>query len=193
MNWSVAFESLLPGWLLIVAGVVAALLVVPGILRRMRGSILRAVAALFLFVALLNPVALREDREALPTVVALVVDKSASQTLDGRDKTTAAARDALQKQLAQFRGLDVRTIEAGSGISTDGTNLFGPLANGLADVPPDRVGAAIMLTDGEVHDVPAKRDALPAAAPLHVLLSGHEGDRARRIVIDRAPRFGLVW
>ena len=38
-------------------------------------------AALFLFLALLNPVALREDREALPTVVALVVDKSASQTL----------------------------------------------------------------------------------------------------------------
>ncbi len=192
MNWSLAFESLLPDWLLVVAGVVAALLVLPGIFRGMRGSILRAVAALFLFVALLNPVALREDREALPTVVALVVDKSASQTLDGRDKTTAAARDALQKQLAQFHGIDVRTIEAGGGISTDGTNLFGPLATGLADVPPDRVGAVIMLTDGEVHDVPAKRDALPAAAPLHVLLSGRDGEQDRRIVIDSAPRFGIV-
>ena len=49
-----------------------------------------------------------------------------------------------------------------------------------------------MLTDGEVHDVPAKRDALPAAAPLHVLLSGHDGERDRRIVIDSAPRFGIV-
>src|SRR5262249_54270019 len=117
---------------------------------------------------------------------------SASQTLDGRDKTTAAARDALQKQLAQFRGLDVRAIEAGGGIATDGTNLFGPLATRPADAPPDRVGAVIMLTDGEVHDVPAKRDALPGAAPLHVLLSGHEGERDRRIVIDSAPRFGIV-
>ena len=192
MNWSLAFESLLPAWLLIAAGVLAALLVLPGLFRRMRGSILRAVAAVFLFLALLNPVALREDREALPTVVALVVDKSASQTLDGRDKTTAAARDALQKQLAQFHGLDVRTIEAGGGTATDGTYLFGPLATSLADIPPDRVGAVIMLTDGQVHDVPAKRDALPAGAPLHVLLSGHDGERDRRIVIDSAPRFGIV-
>jgi len=192
VNWSLAFESLLPLWLLVVAGVLAALLVLPGLFRRMRGSILRAVAAVFLFVALLNPVALREDREALPTVVALVVDQSASQTLDGRDKTTAAARDALQKQLAQFHGLDVRTIEAGGGTTTDGTNLFGPLATSLADVPPDRVGAIIMLTDGQVHDIPAKRDALPAGAPLHVFLSGHDGERDRRIVIDSAPRFGIV-
>ena len=88
--------------------------------------------------------ALREDREALPTVVALVVDNSASQKLDGRDRTTNAAREALQKQLAQFHGLDVRTIEAGGGISTDGTNLFGPLANGLADVPPDRVARELV-------------------------------------------------
>jgi hypothetical protein len=192
VNWSLAFESLLPPWLLVGAGVLAALLVLPGLFRRMRGSILRAVAAVFLFLALLNPVALREDREALPTVVALVVDKSASQTLDGRDKTTAAARDALQKQLAQFHGLDVRTIEAGGGTSTDGTYLFGPLATSMADVPPDRVGAVIMLTDGQVHDIPAKREALPAGAPLHVLLSGHDGERDRRIVIDSAPRFGIV-
>jgi hypothetical protein len=192
VNWSLAFESLLPPWLLVASGVLAALLVLPGLFRRMRGSILRAVAAVFLFLALLNPVALREDREALPTVVALVVDKSASQTLDGRDKTTAAARDALQKQLAQFHGLDVRTIEAGGGTSTDGTYLFGPLATSLADVPPDRVGAVIMLTDGQVHDIPAKRDALPAGTPLHVLLSGHDGERDRRIVIDNAPRFGIV-
>ncbi len=192
MNWSLGFESLLPTWLLVAAGLLALLLVLPGLFRRMRGAALRALAAALLFLALLNPVALREDRQALPTVVALVVDKSASQTLDGRDKMTAAAREAVQKQLAQFHGVDVRTIEAGGGTATDGTFLFGPLANGLADVPPDRVGAVIMLTDGQVHDIPAKREALPAGAPLHVLLSGHENEIDRRIVIDSAPRFGIV-
>ena len=192
MSWSLAFESLLPTWLLVAAGLLAALLVLPGLFRRLRGAILRTVAAGLLFLALLNPVALREDREALPTVVALVVDKSASQSLDSRDKVTAAARDALQRQLAQFHGLDVRTIEAGGGTATDGTFLFGPLATSLSDVPPDRVGAVIMLTDGQVHDVPPKRDALPAGAPLHVLLSGHDGEIDRRIVIDSAPRFGIV-
>ncbi|MBZ0226987.1 MAG: hypothetical protein K8F58_00825, partial [Bauldia sp.] len=53
-------------------------------------------------------------------------------------------------------------------------------------------GAVIMLTDGQVHDVPVNRDALGNAAPLHVLLSGRDGERDRRLVVDTAPRFGIV-
>jgi hypothetical protein len=160
----------------------------------MRGAIVRAVAAAFLFIALLNPVAVREDRKALPTVVAVVTDQSASQSIDGRDKTTAATREGLLKGLHEFHGIDVRTIDAGGGTDSDGTMLFGPLGVGLADVPPERLGAIIMLTDGQVHDIPANREQLAGAgkAPLHVLLSGHDGERQRRIVIDSAPRFGII-
>jgi hypothetical protein len=88
----------------------------------------------------------------------------------------------------------VRTSAAGGSIGgapVDGTNLFGPLATALADVPAERLGATIMLTDGQVHDAPANATAL-GNAPLHVLLSGHDGERDRRIVIDQAPRFGIV-
>jgi hypothetical protein len=194
MTWSLAIEPLLPPWLLIAAGVVALLFVLPGLIRRMRGAWLRAAAALLLFLALLNPVALREDREPLPTVVAMVVDESPSQTLDGRDRTTAAARAELETRLADFRNIELRTVEAGgnAGGAVDGTLLFGPLGASLADVPPDRIGAVVMLTDGQVHDVPASRDGLGNAAPVHVLLSGHDGERDRRLVIDSAPRFGIV-
>ncbi|MBN9009255.1 MAG: hypothetical protein J0H63_03680, partial [Rhizobiales bacterium] len=192
MNWTLAFEPLLPFWLLAAIGIAALVFILPGLVRRMRGALWRTLAAALLFLALLNPVALREDRDPLPTVVAVVTDQSASQTLDGRDKATAEAKDALLKRLADFRDLDVRTIDAGGGIATDGTHLFGPLGNALSDVPPDRVGAVIMLTDGEVHDVPQKRADMPGAGPLHVLLSGHDGEKDRRIVIDAAPRFGIV-
>jgi hypothetical protein len=194
VNWSLAFEPLLPAWLVIALGVAAALFLLPGLLRRARGAIIRAAAALVLFLALLNPVALREDREPLPTVVALVVDKSPSQGLDGRDKTTAAVEAALQARLKEFRGLEVRTVEAGGPGSgaVDGTLLFGPLGTSLADVPPERIGAVVMLTDGEVHDVPTGSSGLAPGTPLHVLLSGHDGERDRRIVIDSAPRFGIV-
>ena len=71
------------------AGILSLILVGAGILRRQRGGWLRAAAGLILFLALLNPVALREDRDPLPTVVALVTDESASQALDGRDEVTA--------------------------------------------------------------------------------------------------------
>ena len=194
MNWSVSFQPLVPLPVVIGIAVIALLLVVPGLIQRMRGGWLRAIAALALLAALANPVLLNEDRQPLSTVVALVVDKSGSQSLDGRDKVTAAAEAQIKQQLSELHGIEVRTVEAGGntgGAPVDGTQLFGPLASALADVPPERVGATIMLTDGEVHDVPANAINL-APAPLHVLLSGHDGEKDRRIVIDQAPRFGIV-
>ncbi len=195
MNWSLSFAPLLPVPVLIGFAVLAALLVVPGLWRRMRGAWLRAAAAVALILALANPVLLNEDREPLSTIVALVVDKSSSQSLDGRDRVTADAEAALKERLGAFSGIELRTVEAGANQGADppvdGTELFSPLATALADVPPERVGAVIMLTDGQVHDIPANRSALPSA-PLHVLLSGHDGERDRRIVIDAAPRFGIV-
>ena len=194
MTWSLAVEPLLPLWLIAAALVLAVAFILPGLLRGMRGAWFRAVAVAVLFLALLDPVALREDREPLPTVVALVVDVSASQALDGRDRTTAAMRADLAKRLADFRGLDVRTIEAGgdAGGAVDGTMLFGPLGAGLPPLPPPRNGAGIKLTDGQVPEVPVNPDALGNAAPLHVLLSGRDGERDRRLVVDTAPRFGIV-
>ncbi len=196
MTWSVSFAPLLPVWLIATLGGLAALLLLLGLARRVRGAWLRAAALAALVLALLNPVILREDRQPLPTVVAVVTDKSASQSLDGRDKTTDDARAALLKRLADFHGLDVRTIDAGGpdggGVPVDGTKLFGPLGANLADVPPERLGAVIMLTDGEVHDIPAVKDSPTGGAPLHVLLSGHDNERDRRIVIDSAPRFAIV-
>jgi hypothetical protein len=194
MHWSLSFSPLVPLPLLAGFAVIAVALVLPGLLRRMRGGWLRAIALVALLLALANPVLLNEDREPLPTVVALVVDKSASQSLDGRDKTTAAAEAEMKTELSAFHAIEVRTVEAGGstgGAPVDGTKLFGPLSTALADVPPEQVGGVIMLTDGQVHDIPANRSALPGA-PLHVLLSGHDGERDRRIVIDAAPRFGIV-
>ena len=69
------------------------------------------------------------------------------------------------------------------------TRLFGALDSAFRDVPPSRVGGAIMLTDGQVHDAPA---APAFNAPLHALITGEEGEKDRRIRFERAPRFGLV-
>ena len=49
-----------------------------------------------------------------------------------------------------------------------------------------------MVTDGQVHDVPAEAGASPASAPLHGLLTA-VAQRARPPRRDRtAPRFGIV-
>jgi hypothetical protein len=195
MTWSLSFSPVLPLAAIAALGALGLVLVALGLLRRVRGSWFRAGALAALLLALLNPVVLREDREPLSTVVALVSDESASQTIENRKATTEAARNALATRLREFRNLEVRDIPAGgarNGTAVDGTELFGALGEGLADVPPDRVGAVIMLTDGQVHDIPANAAGLHAGAPLHVLLSGHDKELDRRIVIDAAPRFAIV-
>ena len=195
MNWSLIFSPFVPWAAVASIGVIAAVLLIPGLLRRMRGAWYRLAAAAALLLALMNPILLNEQLDPQSTVVALVVDQSASNKLDNRAETTAAAAAALQQRLAAFKNVEVRTIDAGApppGGLANGTQLFGALSTALADVPPDRIGAVIMLTDGQVHDVPANRAGLPPDAPLHVLLSGHDGERQRRIVIDSAPSFGIV-
>lgn len=190
--WSLDFDPVIPLWLAVALGAIALALLLWALARSVRGTWLRAIAAAALVVALLNPIIVSEERDPLSTVVALVLDRSASQGLDNRAATTDAMAAALQGRLAGIEGVEVRTIDAGqSRADTDGTELFAALNAGLADVPPDRLGAVIMATDGLVHDVPAGAPDL-GGAPLHALISGRTNEIDRRIVIAGAPRFGIV-
>ena len=195
MNWSLTFAPLIPlPWLAAVA-VLGLLAVAPLLLRRLRGGWLRLLALAALIAALSGPVLLAEDRQPLPTVVALVVDKSASQDLDGRARVTEEARAALEKRFGELRSIDLRVVEAGGktgGAPVDGTELFTAVQAALADVAPERLGAVVMLTDGEVHDVPMPPNAPFGGAPLHALISGHDDERDRQMVIRSAPRFAIV-
>ena len=193
MNLGVSFAPLVPSGILwaafAVAFVAAFLLVAVG----NRGAILRAVALALLVLALANPSFTREDREPLSSVAAIVVDKSPSQNFGERQQQTETARAALTERLKRIAGLEVRVVEAGQADGeTDGTRLFSALSSTLADVPPDRVAGAILITDGRVHDVPAEAAALGFAAPLHALITGRKDEVDRRVVLVAAPRFGIV-
>ena len=193
MNWTLSVEPLLSwGWIAAIL-IPAALLVIAGLFLRQRGSVLRVAALAALTAALLNPVLLDEEREPLQSVVALVVDRSQSQDIGDRADITDRAVAEMQTRLARFPQFDVRVVEAGRADAGDDrtqTRLFGALDSALRDVPPSRVAGSIMVTDGQVHDVPTQADAL--GAPLHVLVTGEEDEFDRRIRFERAPRFGIV-
>jgi hypothetical protein len=194
-DWSVSMDPMLP--IGAVGGMAAlyALFFLMAARRNTRGAWLRATAGGALALTLLNPEILHEQHEKLPTEVAVVVDKTGSQTLDGRDKETAAAYEQLMARLSAIPGVKIRTIEVGDAAANsgaEGSNLFGELEKSLADVPRDRLGAVFLLTDGQVHDIPVNGAALTAGAPIHALISGSDAERDRRIVIDSAPMFGLL-
>ena len=193
MSYGLTFSPFLPLPALIAVAVAAALLAGLLVYSRTRGSVFRALALAVGLLALANPSFTREEREPLSSVVAVVVDKSQSQSFGERTQQTEAARAQLAERLGKLSGVEVRTIEADAGDgSADGTRLFSALSAGLADVPPERVAGAILITDGRVHDAPENPQALGFSAPVHALISGQPGERDRRVALEKTPRFGIV-
>jgi hypothetical protein len=193
MNLGVAFAPLLPAYVVWAAFAVAVVVSALLLLARSRGAVVRAIALALFVLALANPSFTREDRDPIPSVVAVIVDKSPSQDFGDRAKQTAEAQAALVAELKRIPGLEVRVADAAQADGeNDGTKLFSALSSTLADVPPDRVAGAVLITDGRVHDVPAEATALGFAAPLHALITGHKDEIDRRVVLTTTPRFGIV-
>ena len=194
MNYNFALVPLVPLPLVLVLTGAALVLTIIALAARRRGALLRALAMALLLASLLNPQFLREQRERVPGVVALVIDETASQSIGNRRAETEEARKHIEAQLKQLPDIDVRTIRVGDTVNdeTDGTELFRGLSEGLGDVPPEQVAGAIFITDGQVHDIPPDLSGLGLRAPLHALVTGRNNEIDRRIALLTAPRFGLV-
>jgi len=193
MSFGLQFSPFLPLPLLIVAGLALGVMAALLLISRTPGRLFRVLAMALLFFALLNPMLTQEDREAQKTVIAVIIDRSASQTLADRASVTEAARKALEQQFGALKGFDIRYTEAAaSDGETDGTHLFEALRNTLSDLPRERIGGALFITDGQVHDIPEKAASLGFSAPVHALITGKSTDRDRRVVLTKTPRFGLV-
>ena len=191
---SIAFSPFLSWYAIAALAAVAAALSAFGLWRGVRGAALRATAIALLVLALANPVVMREEREPLPTVVAVVVDRSQSQQNADRTAMTDKALAQLKDRLARYPRIEPRIVEAGDDPESDtpSTRLFDALTAALADVPPARVGGAILLTDGQVHDIPDPAAFSSFNAPVHALITGRPDEFDRRIEVLSAPRFGIV-
>ena len=169
--------------------------VLASLILRASGTLWRAAAFAGALLVLANPAILEEERAGLPDVAVIVADQSQSQAIGDRSKTVTAAVEELRARLAAKKDLDVRVVTVtearGGSASEGGTALFGPLSETLADVPPDRVAGAILVTDGQVHDVPTGNGA-KLSFPLHALLTGEPNEKDRKLTIQQAPRYGIV-
>ncbi len=191
--WSIAFSPLVPAPVLYLFAALALAISAVLFWRGARGAWLRTLAFALLLLGLCDPNLVQENRRPLKDIVAVVVDRSGSQDIGGRPQQTDRARDALVERLKALGDVDLRVTETSRAESDDdGTKLFAALRGALADAPPERVGGAILITDGVVHDIPASVAALGFNAPLHALITGHEGERQRRIELIEAPRYGIV-
>jgi hypothetical protein len=84
-----------------------------------------------------------------------------------------------------------RTV-TGNTPDTDGTRTFAVLDKLRESIPPERYAGAIIITDGRVHDLPAKLAPDVARAPLHAFITGSKKETDRRVIIEQAPRFVIA-
>lgn len=186
----IGFDPFL-GWpfLWLVVGV-AAIAWLAYIVLRGRAALTRGLGLTLLVAALSNPSLVEEEREPLASVAAIVLDRSESMQFGDRANAANAAFSALRSRLEADPSLELRVLE--SDPHDDGTHLYGALEGLMADVPRDRIAGAILVTDGQVHDLPSGELRDNAIGPVHGLVVGDPARGDRRVQIVDAPNFGIV-
>ncbi|MGJ8584351.1 MAG: hypothetical protein ACSHXD_09690 [Marinosulfonomonas sp.] len=189
MQQAVLFDPLLPWPVLWAAIALAALLVSFALWRGLRGWWLRGLAAAVLLFALANPSLQTEDRTALTDIVLLVVDRSSSQNISDRPDQIQAAIDQMSARIATRPNTELKIVELEDAPGDGGTLLMTRLSEALAEEPRARVAGAVLLSDGQLHDIEHAPD-MPA--PLHLLLTGKTTDWDRRLIVSNAPAFAIM-
>ena len=193
-NWDIVYTPLVAPWVLWLFGALIICVWLYFIIRRMPGALLRGPGLLLLLLALLNPSLRQEERDPLNNIVLVLVDKSPSQIIAGRQKLVESTKSVLEDKLKQIKNLDIElvSLDESSGNVADGTLGFASLRAALSRIPTNRIAGVVMITDGQIHDAPAKFADLGLDVPFHTLLTGEKGQFDRRIEIVKAPRYGIV-
>ncbi len=196
MTYSLALDPLLPWQVIVGMCVVIALTSAILLYRSNRGSILRLVAGTALICAIANPTLQSEQRASLKSTVAIILDESQSQSYGKRKEQTAAALEILKERIARFSDFEVRVVSA-SKATEDGneasTRIYAALNEAFRDVPPSRAGGAIIITDGQAHDIPPDAGkGLGFNAPVHSLITGSASETDRLVRFIEAPKFGIA-
>ena len=183
------FDPILP-WpaIWVLAGVSLALLVL-ALWRGLPGWWLRGIGLAVLLAGLAQPAIQREERAGLSDIVVLIVDETASQALGGRARQVEAAVARVEAEIAALPNTELRKRVVRDGEEDAGSLVLSTLAEAIAEEPRARIAGAIVITDGQVHDLGVGAD-LPA--PLQVLLTGEARDWDRRVKILTAPAFGII-
>ena len=195
---SVAFDPLLPWAVLAGLGAIGLVLVLLGLRAGARGTLWRLGSLVVVLAALANPSLIEEQRKSIADVALVVVDDSDSMAIGERRQQVQTARETLKRKLGQQDGLEVREvvlppsqIQLGSE-RPGGTRLIDTMRSALIEIPPERLAGVVLLSDGQVHDVPSGVPPELGGAPVHALIAGKKNERDRLIVLEQSPRFGVV-
>lgn len=191
---NITFVPLIPIPLIVALAVAALIALGVAIRFGLSGWPLRALAFAVLLMALAGPNLRTEQREGLSNVAFLVVDRSASTTIEDRSNQIEEAAEALKESIEALstdeEPLELVTVDVTSGGTRDrGSQMLTALDNAAARVSPGQISGAVLVTDGQVHDA-GRLEEFPG--PVHGLIAGEQDAFDLRVALDTAPAFGIV-
>ena len=189
MTASVILSPLVPWPVLWGLAAFAVVLLALALWRGLSGWWLRGLTAAVVLAAIANPSLQEEERAPLSDILLVVVDESASQGLADRAAQVEEAIAGIEAEVAGRPNTELRIRRFADGAEDAGSLAMSALAELLSEEPRARVAGAVVITDGQVHDVQL---APEMPAPLHVLLTGREEDWDRRLVVKNAPAFAIL-
>lgn len=191
---AVQFAPLVPLPLIAALAVISALLLGLALTRRSPGVLFRFLFLGILLLALIDPRVIQEKRDTQPDEAVIIVDRTSSQKTGDRLQQTSQAEEALLAAVDTINNLDARIIEVtdSGDDARPGSRLADALSAATAEVPKSRFAGTVIITDGQVHDLPKNLSSLNLRGPIHVLVTGARNEADRRLVIKGAPSYGIV-
>lgn len=195
MTTSFQWFPLLPSFYYVLLALLAVLVLLLAVWKRAPEASWRGVFFALLVFLLLNPVVMKEERAALPDKLVIVMDESSSQKIAGRDVVAEQALQHILAEAEKMQGMEPIILRAGHtarGGKGEGTHLFTHLRDNMISVPLSQVAGTVLITDGQVHDVPENLGALSRFGPFHTVLTGKPDEFDRKVTILAAPKYGVL-
>ncbi len=189
MITDLTFDPLIPLAIWASLAVIAFGTILLSFVKDLQGWIWRFLAFAVVFLALLQPSVVREERKDREDIVILLTDDTNSQSLSERQSQTKAAERRVMELLGAQANLRIRQARLQDTEDNRGTQLVSKIEKLLAEERPEQIAGIIVITDGRVHDIAP----LPnLEAPMHVFLSGEKNDFDRRLIVKNAPAYAIV-
>ncbi len=160
--------------------------------RKLKVAAPYAVAGGLMALMIANPEILKENYDQLPSEIVVMVDETASNSITDRATIREQVKRQLQEQFGKIPNINVRFVPVDGTLdgANGGSKIFEALGK-VDNLNPDHLGGIIVLTDGQIHDVP---DLSPFGndVPIHTLIIGQPDEKDRVAELIASPRFGLV-
>lgn len=189
MMQDIIFVPLIAPTYLYVLGCGVAIITAFAWWRGLSGWPLRAVGMAGLILVLAQPAVRHLQTDPREDIALVVVDRTTSQTLSDRDAQTDQVEAVLLDQLAGIANMTTRHIVVRDAEANQGTRLFDAIQQARQDIPASQLSAIFLVSDGQVHDVPA---GLSVDVPMHHIVIGQQQSYDRKLTITRAPSYAIL-